>query len=182
MLADELESPLLIRTFDLALLVWVICQSLQFSIYFQQIKATVSLKIRQLWISWYLTFLVMHRMLSRYVVLNRPWAVVQWLRQVNVKERYILMSEPDHIWVKPMPNLMMGEKPASFPFFYIEPASAKNLPLVEKFTGEVDALASRRNLAYRWAVINRGFQACFELRFEACLKTVNCNPTLPCLT
>ncbi len=52
-------------------------------------------------------------------------------------ERYILMSEPDHIWLKPMPNVMMGEKPASFPFFYIEPAKASNVPLVEKFTGKL---------------------------------------------
>ena len=47
------------------------------------------------------------------------------------------MSEPDHIWLKPMPNLMVGEKPASFPFFYIEPAKASNVPLVEKFTGKL---------------------------------------------
>lgn len=74
---------------------------------------------------------------ARYVVLNRPWAVVQWLREVKIPERYVLMSEPDHIWLKPMPNLMLGEKPASYPFFYIEPATAKNLPLVETFTGKL---------------------------------------------
>lgn len=71
------------------------------------------------------------------MVLNRPWAIVQWLKEVQVKERYILMSEPDHIWLKPMPNLMVGERPASFPFFYIEPAKADNVPLVEKFTGKL---------------------------------------------
>lgn len=32
---------------------------------------------------------------------------------------------------------MIGEKPASFPFFYIEPAKADNVPLVEKFTGKL---------------------------------------------
>lgn len=32
---------------------------------------------------------------------------------------------------------MVGEKPASFPFFYIEPAKASNVPLVEKFTGKL---------------------------------------------
>ena len=71
------------------------------------------------------------------MVLNRPWAFNQWLRQVKIPERYILMSEPDHIWLKPMPNLMVGKKPASFPFFYIEPAKADNIPLVEKFTGKL---------------------------------------------
>ncbi|RXH92123.1 hypothetical protein DVH24_021146 [Malus domestica] len=39
-----------------------------------------------------------------YIVLNRPWAFVQWLQQADIKEEYalcftsyyILMSEPDH--------------------------------------------------------------------------------------
>ncbi len=41
------------------------------------------------------------------MVLNRPWAVVQWLKKAKIPERYVLMSEPDHIWLKPMPNLMV---------------------------------------------------------------------------
>ncbi|KAG2278492.1 hypothetical protein Bca52824_061047 [Brassica carinata] len=40
-----------------------------------------------------------------YVVLNRPWAFVQWLQQADIKEDYVLMSEPDHVIVKPIPNL-----------------------------------------------------------------------------
>ena len=73
----------------------------------------------------------------RYVVLNRPWAFVQWLREVTVPEKYIFMSEPDHIWLKPMPNLMLGDKPAAFPFFYIEPAKADYVHITEKFTGKL---------------------------------------------
>lgn len=34
---------------------------------------------------------------------------------------YILMSEPDHIIVKPIPNLSKDGLGAAFPFFYIEP-------------------------------------------------------------
>lgn len=45
------------------------------------------------------------------------------------------MSEPDHIWLKPMPNLMLGHRPAAFPFFYIEPSKADFLPITQKFTG-----------------------------------------------
>lgn len=56
-----------------------------------------------------------------YIVLNRPWAFVQWLQQVDIKEDYILMSEPDHIIVKPIPNLARDGMGAAFPFFYIEP-------------------------------------------------------------
>ncbi|KAI9190942.1 hypothetical protein LWI28_001162 [Acer negundo] len=56
-----------------------------------------------------------------YIVLNRPWAFVQWLQQADIKEEYILMSEPDHIIVKPIPNLSRDGFGAAFPFFYIEP-------------------------------------------------------------
>ncbi|XBJ25293.1 hypothetical protein VPH35_002985 [Triticum aestivum] len=45
-----------------------------------------------------------------YIVLNRPWAFVQWLQKANIKEDYILMAEPDHIFVKPLPNLAHEEK------------------------------------------------------------------------
>lgn len=34
---------------------------------------------------------------------------------------YILMSEPDHLIVKPIPNLAKDGLGAAFPFFYIEP-------------------------------------------------------------
>lgn len=71
----------------------------------------------------------------RYVVLNRPSAFVQWLQGTTIKEKYVFMSEPDHIWLKPMPNLMVGDRPAAFPFFYIEPSKADFLPITQKFTG-----------------------------------------------
>ncbi|XP_010525938.1 PREDICTED: uncharacterized protein LOC104803643 [Tarenaya hassleriana] len=66
-----------------------------------------------------------------YVVLNRPWAFVQWLRQAHIQEDYILMAEPDHIIVKPIPNLARGNFGAAFPFFYIEPK--KYEPVLRKY-------------------------------------------------
>lgn len=56
-----------------------------------------------------------------YVVLNRPWAFVQWVQQAKIEEEYVLMAEPDHIFVKPLPNLATEFMPAAFPFFYITP-------------------------------------------------------------
>ncbi|KAK9833448.1 hypothetical protein WJX81_006347 [Elliptochloris bilobata] len=70
-----------------------------------------------------------------YVVLNRPFAFVQWLAQADIPEKYVLMSEPDHVWLRPMPNLMAGERMAAFPFFYIEPAKPEFKHITEKFTG-----------------------------------------------
>ncbi|WOG87762.1 hypothetical protein DCAR_0206993 [Daucus carota subsp. sativus] len=69
-----------------------------------------------------------------YIVLNRPWAFVQWLQQANIEEDYILMSEPDHIIVKPIPNLSSDGLGAAFPFFYIEPT--KQETILRKFFPE----------------------------------------------
>uniref|UniRef100_A0A6N2M6R1 Hydroxyproline O-arabinosyltransferase-like domain-containing protein n=1 Tax=Salix viminalis TaxID=40686 RepID=A0A6N2M6R1_SALVM len=62
-----------------------------------------------------------------YIVLNRPWAFVQWLEKATIEEEYILMAEPDHVFVNPIPNLARGGLPAAFPFFYIKPADHENI-------------------------------------------------------
>ena len=46
----------------------------------------------------------------RYVVLNRPYALLQWVQQATIPEKYVLMSEPDHLWLRPMANLMKGTR------------------------------------------------------------------------
>ncbi|KAK1277414.1 hypothetical protein QJS04_geneDACA007378 [Acorus gramineus] len=66
-----------------------------------------------------------------YVVLNRPWAFVQWLEKATIEEDYILMAEPDHIFLKPLPNLARGGFPAAFPFFYIKPT--ENMKIIRKY-------------------------------------------------
>ncbi|KAL9233583.1 hypothetical protein vseg_008562 [Gypsophila vaccaria] len=66
-----------------------------------------------------------------YVVLNRPWAFVQWLANATIEEDYVLMAEPDHIFLKPLPNLSKGKYPAAYPFSYIKPAENENI--IRKF-------------------------------------------------
>lgn len=51
---------------------------------------------------------------QHFQVLNRPYAFVQWTQQATIKEKYVFMSEPDHIWLKPMPNMMAVCPPAPF--------------------------------------------------------------------
>jgi hypothetical protein len=40
-----------------------------------------------------------------YPVLNRPYAFLQWVQKYmdEIPEDYVLMAEPDHIFVKPPP-------------------------------------------------------------------------------
>lgn len=70
-----------------------------------------------------------------FVVLSRPNAFVQFFEKCpEIEEDYILMAEPDHLYLKPLDNLMNGRTPAAFPFFYIDP---KKYPkLVRRFAGE----------------------------------------------
>mmetsp|Transcript_36561 Transcript_36561/g.92332 ORF Transcript_36561/g.92332 Transcript_36561/m.92332 type:complete len:560 (-) Transcript_36561:275-1954(-) len=74
---------------------------------------------------------------SWYVVLNRPYAFVQWCQRAKIPEKYVLMAEPDHVFLRPLPNFMTGEVPAAFPFFYIEPAKGDHAPITMKFTGKI---------------------------------------------
>ncbi|KAJ7964988.1 Hydroxyproline O-arabinosyltransferase [Quillaja saponaria] len=69
-----------------------------------------------------------------YIVLNRPWAFVQWLEKAVIEEEYILMAEPDHAFVNPLPNLAHGTQAAGFPFFYIKPA--ENEKIIRKYYPE----------------------------------------------
>ncbi|KAK8963552.1 hypothetical protein KSP40_PGU019951 [Platanthera guangdongensis] len=69
-----------------------------------------------------------------YIVLNRPWAFVQWLKVAKIEEDYILMAEPDHIFVNPLPNLSRGDYPAAFSFFYIKPS--ENEKIIRKYYPE----------------------------------------------
>ena len=119
------------------------------------------------------------------MVLNRPWAVAQWVAQAAIPERraegapagvpgrprrallrpwvlplgskslsnafnrarlttnprFVLMAEPDHLWLSPMPNPIPAPpadgdasgtpRVAGYPFFYIEPAKAEFKPITE---------------------------------------------------
>ncbi|EFN56305.1 hypothetical protein CHLNCDRAFT_22296, partial [Chlorella variabilis] len=64
-----------------------------------------------------------------YVVLDRPYAFKQWVDKYldKIPENYIWMGEPDHVFIRPPPLWATPERPAAFPFFYIEPVRFKNI-------------------------------------------------------
>ena len=70
-----------------------------------------------------------------YVVLHRPYAFKQWLEKYadDIDEEFVLMSEPDHLHVAPMPLLATPTKAAAFPFFYINHGDQKFAKIVAKF-------------------------------------------------
>ncbi|KDD75792.1 hypothetical protein H632_c496p0 [Helicosporidium sp. ATCC 50920] len=72
-------------------------------------------------------------LVGNYPVLNRPYGLLQWVRSYKdqIPEQYILMAEPDHIFMLPPPLWATPDKPAAFPFFYITPE--KYPALIAKF-------------------------------------------------
>lgn len=44
------------------------------------------------------------------------------------------MAEPDHIFLRPLPNLAAGGEAAAYPFFYIKPE--KNEKIIRKYYPE----------------------------------------------
>lgn len=38
---------------------------------------------------------------ENYFVLNRPYTFVQWTQRTKIKEKFVLMLEPDHLWLSP---------------------------------------------------------------------------------
>lgn len=46
-------------------------------------------------------------------MLNRPYAFVQWTKKAKIPEKYVLMAEPDHVFLRPLPNFMTGDAPGA---------------------------------------------------------------------
>lgn len=73
--------------------------------------------------------------LQGYVVLNRPYAFRQWVDKHldKIPEKYVLMAEPDHLFIKPPPLLASPNKAAAFPFHYIDHKASINEGIVQRF-------------------------------------------------
>jgi len=58
---------------------------------------------------------------TSYIVLNRPYAFMEWLKKASIPEHYLVMCEGDHLFLRPMPNMMAGQAPGAALFTYINP-------------------------------------------------------------
>ena len=81
-----------------------------------------------------------------YVVLHRPYAFKQWLdtHAADIEEEYVLMTEPDHLYLRGMPLFATPTRAAAFPFFYIDPKKPEFTPIVQKYNevkAPIDAFA-----------------------------------------
>lgn len=95
-----------------------------------------------------------------YPPLNRPWAYLEFIvgkHLDEIPERYILMSEPDHIFLSPPPLPTSPTIPIAAPFWYmnatdvaasLEKYNSKEIPW-DKFypTGNAPAIIAKAQLA-----------------------------------
>ncbi|KAK9826707.1 hypothetical protein WJX74_011081 [Apatococcus lobatus] len=90
-----------------------------------------------------------------FVVLNRPYAFAQWVERymASIPERYVLMSEPDHLFIRPPPLWATLEKPAAFVFTYIEPA--EHATIVNRFNDRKVPVESMAQIGSSPVIINR---------------------------
>lgn len=84
------------------------------------------------------------------------------------------MAEPDHIYIKPLPNLSRGENPAAFPFFYITPAQHEKI--IRKFYPEEKGLVSNIDPIGNSPVIIKKVDMIIFYCFESTLKYEGCVP------
>ena len=81
-------------------------------------------------------------------MLNRPYAFLQWVSQAAIPEKYVFMSEPDHIWLKPMPNLMKGQRWVGVVLFeYVSRCVMRSEPGV---LGKERACSNARQALCQW--------------------------------
>jgi hypothetical protein len=55
-----------------------------------------------------------------YGPMHRPWALSQWLVRMAIPEDFILMTEPDHIFVAAPPLAATAATPAAASFWYVD--------------------------------------------------------------
>lgn len=58
-----------------------------------------------------------------YPPLERPYAIQQWLEEADIPEQYVFLADPDHIFLRPIPNLIGSDmRPVGYRFWYMTPA------------------------------------------------------------
>ncbi len=64
-----------------------------------------------------------------FVVLNRPYGFLQWVRKhlPHIREAYVLMIEPDYIFVRPPPLFATPTQSSAYHFTYMLPEQNRDI-------------------------------------------------------
>ena len=63
------------------------------------------------------------------MVLNRPYGFLQWVRRYlpHIREAYVLMIEPDYIFIRPPPLFATPTQSSAYHFTYMLPEQNKDI-------------------------------------------------------
>lgn len=64
-----------------------------------------------------------------FVVLNRPYGFLQWVRRYlpHIREAYVLMIEPDYIFIRPPPLFATPTQSSAYHFTYMLPEQNRDI-------------------------------------------------------
>jgi hypothetical protein len=70
-----------------------------------------------------------------FVLLNRPHAVKQWVEKCmqKIPEHFVLLAEPDHLFIRAPPLWATYTRMSGFPFSYMHPKDEKNAKIIQKY-------------------------------------------------
>jgi hypothetical protein len=77
----------------------------------------------------------LQRVADGYAMLNRPYAVQQWVTHYMAKipEHFVLLAEPDHIFIRAPPLWATYSRPSAYPMGFIDTQNAKHRTIFQKF-------------------------------------------------
>lgn len=70
-----------------------------------------------------------------FALLNRPHAVLQWVERCmpKIPEHFVLLAEPDHLFIRAPPLWATYNRMSAFPFSYMNPKDEKNAKIIQKY-------------------------------------------------
>jgi hypothetical protein len=77
----------------------------------------------------------LERIADGYVMLNRPYAVQQWVKRYMsmVPEHFVLLAEPDHVFIRAPPLWASYNRPSAYPFSFMDVKNEKHQAIFQKF-------------------------------------------------
>ena len=77
----------------------------------------------------------LQRVADGYAMLNRPYAVHQWVAHYmsKIPEHFVLLAEPDHVFIRAPPLWATYSRPSAYPMGFMDTQNTKHREIFEKF-------------------------------------------------
>lgn len=77
----------------------------------------------------------LERIADGYVMLNRPYAVQQWVKRyiTKIPEHFVLLAEPDHVFIRAPPLWATYNRPSGYPFSFMDVHNTKHRDIFQKY-------------------------------------------------